>query len=241
MIFVFVTVDFKRLIRIIVIVVLISAAIIAVKLIVSNHGLKTAISQNNRFTLVIDPGHGGIDGGAISDSGLKESDINLAIALKTDALAHFLGINTVMTRSTDTDNSGDKSYSEHDNLVERAKLANSKENAVLISIHQNKFPSSVVSGAEVMYSDNTDSKSLGLITQDNLVTLLDTSNRRVARPAPSELLLTSSVKCPAILVECGFMSNPQEAQRLASNVYQLKIASILACSYIQFLNNTASA
>ena len=92
-----------------------------------------------------------------------------------------------------------------------------------------------------MYSDNTDSKSLGLITQDNLVTLLDTSNRRVARPAPSELLLTSSVKCPAILVECGFMSNPQEAQRLASNVYQLKIASILACSYIQFLNNTASA
>ena len=127
-----------------------------------------------------------------------------------------------------------------DSLVE-VKLANSTENAVLISIHQNKFPSAVVSGAEVMYSDNDDSKALGLITQDNLVTLLDSSNRRVARPAPKELLLTSSVECPTILVECGFMSNPQEVQKLASNDYQLKLAAILAGSYIQFLNNTASA
>ena len=153
----------------------------------------------------------------------------------------FLGIDTVMTRETDTDNSDNKAYSEHDNLVQRIKLANSTENAVLISIHQNKFPSAVVSGAEVMYSDNDDSKALGLITQDNLVTLLDSSNRRVARPAPKELLLTSSVECPTILVECGFMSNPQEVQKLASNDYQLKLAAILAGSYIQFLNNTASA
>lgn len=92
-----------------------------------------------------------------------------------------------------------------------------------------------------MYSDNDDSKALGLITQDNLVTLLDSSNRRVARPAPKELLLTSAVECPTILVECGFMSNPQEVQKLASNDYQLKLAAILAGSYIQFLNNTASA
>ena len=146
-----------------------------------------------------------------------------------------------MTRETDTDNSENKAYSEHDNLVKRAELANSTENAVLISIHQNKFPSAVVSGAEVMYSDNDDSKALGLLTQDNLVALLDTSNRRVARPAPKELLLTSSVECPTILVECGFMSNPQEAQKLASNEYQLKIAAILAGSYIQYLNNTALA
>ena len=237
----FVTIDLKRLIKIVIVVVLLIAAIIFVKLFISSGGLKSVISQDNRSTLVIDAGHGGIDGGAISDSGLKESDINLAIALKTEALAHFLGVDTVMTRETDTDNSENKAYSEHDNLVERAKLANSTENAVLISIHQNKFPSAVVSGAEVMYSDNDDSKALGLITQDNLVTLLDSSNRRVARPAPKELLLTSSVECPTILVECGFMSNPQEVQKLASNDYQLKLAAILAGSYIQFLNNTASA
>lgn len=237
----FVTIDLKRLIKIVLIVALLAAAAVFVKIFVSNGGLKPVISQNSRSTLVLDAGHGGIDGGAISDSGLKESDINLQIALKTEALVRFLGIDTVMTRETDTDNSDNKAYSEHDNLVQRVKLANSTENAVLISIHQNKFPSAVVSGAEVMYSDNDDSKVLGLITQDNLVTLLDSSNRRVARPAPKELLLTSSVECPTILVECGFMSNPQEVQKLASNDYQLKLAAILAGSYIQFLNNTASA
>ncbi len=237
----FVTIDLKRLIKIVLIVALLAAAAVFVKIFVSNGGLKPVISQNSRSTLVLDAGHGGIDGGAISDSGLKESDINLQIALKTEALVRFLGIDTVMTRETDTDNSDNKAYSEHDNLVQRVKLANSTENAVLISIHQNKFPSTVVSGAEVMYSDNDDSKALGLITQDNLVTLLDSSNRRVARPAPKELLLTSSVECPTILVECGFMSNPQEVQKLASNDYQLKLAAILAGSYIQFLNNTASA
>lgn len=237
----FVTIDLKRLIKIVLIVALLAAAAVFVKIFVSNGGLKPVISQNSRSTLVLDAGHGGIDGGAISDSGLKESDINLQIALKTEALVRFLGIDTVMTRETDTDNSDNKAYSEHDNLVQRAKLANSTENAVLISIHQNKFPSAVVSGAEVMYSDNDDSKALGLITQDNLVTLLDSSNRRVARPAPKELLLTSSVECPTILVECGFMSNPQEVQKLASNDYQLKLAAILAGSYLQFLNNTASA
>ena len=237
----FVTIDLKRLIKIVLIVALLAAAAVFVKIFVSNGGLKPVISQNSRSTLVLDAGHGGIDGGAISDSGLKESDINLQIALKTEALVRFLGIDTVMTRETDTDNSDNKAYSEHDNLVQRAKLANSTENAVLISIHQNKFPSAVVSGAEVMYSDNDDSKALGLITQDNLVTLLDSSNRRVARPAPKELLLTSSVECPTILVECGFMSNPQEVQKLASNDYQLKLAAILAGSYIQFLNKTASA
>lgn len=237
----FVTIDLKRLIKIVLLVALLAAAAVFVKIFVSNGGLKPVINQNSRSTLVLDAGHGGIDGGAISDSGLKESDINLQIALKTEALVRFLGIDTVMTRETDTDNSDNKAYSEHDNLVQRAKLANSTENAVLISIHQNKFPSAVVSGAEVMYSDNDDSKALGLITQDNLVTLLDSSNRRVARPAPKELLLTSSVECPTILVECGFMSNPQEVQKLASNDYQLKLAAILAGSYIQFLNNTASA
>ena len=237
----FVTIDLKRLIKIVLIVALLAAAAVFVKIFVSNGGLKPVLNQNSRSTLVLDAGHGGIDGGAISDSGLKESDINLQIALKTEALVRFLGIDTVMTRETDTDNSDNKAYSEHDNLVQRVKLANSTENAVFISIHQNKFPSAVVSCAEVMYSDNDDRKALGLITQDNLVTLLDSSNRRVARPAPKELLLTSSVECPTILVECGFMSNPQEVQKLASNDYQLKLAAILAGSYIQFLNNTASA
>ncbi len=202
---------------------------------------KNALNLSQKATLVIDAGHGGIDGGAISDSGIKESDINLEIALKADAIAQFFGINTVLTRASDTDNSEGKSYSEHNNLVERAEIANSAENAVLISIHQNKFPGELVSGAEVMYSEVEGSKDLGLITQDNMVSQVDPSNRRVARPAPKELLLTSSAKCPSILVECGFMSNPEEVKRLSDDVYQTKIAAVLTASYIQYMNISASA
>ncbi len=188
------------------------------------------------YTLVIDAGHGGVDGGAISADGKKESDINLSIALKLASLSDFMGIDCVMTRDTDSDNSDCGKYSERESLISRAELANSTENALLISIHQNKFPSELVSGAEIMYADTKGSRELGLITQGNMVTVLDPENRRVARPAPAELLLTSSVKCPAILAECGFMSNPTECGKLSTAEYQLKIALALIGSYIQFSN-----
>lgn len=236
----FIAIDFKRFLKIFLLLLLVTAALVFL-IRLTSPDIKDAIKQSRKSTLVIDAGHGGIDGGAISASGIKESDINLAIALKTDEIAQFFGVNTVLTRSSDTDNSEDKTYSEHNNLIARAEIANSAENAVLISIHQNKFPSELVSGAEVMYSAIDGSKELGLITQDNLVSKLDPSNRRVARPAPSELLLTSSAKCPSILVECGFMSNPEEVKCLSDDTYQTKIAAILTASYIQYLNNSASA
>ena len=85
-----------------------------------------------------------------------------------------------------------------------------------------------------MYAQTPESKELGVITQSNMVSALDPENRRVAHSAPSQLLLTSSVNCPAILAECGFMSNPQEAGLLADGTYQTKIAMTLIASYIQF-------
>lgn len=196
--------------------------------------MTAAFGPYGSHTLVIDPGHGGIDGGAVSADGHKESDINLAIALKMSALCDFLGIDSVLTRSSDSDNSADGSYSEHDSLVTRAQIANSAQNAVLISVHQNKFPSEAVSGAEVMYAPIQGSRRLAEIAQESMVNMLDPENRRVARPAPKELLLTASVECPAILAECGFMSNPDEVKRLISDEYQLKIAAALVGSYIQF-------
>ena len=196
------------------------------------------LSANNRYTLVIDAGHGGRDGGAVAESGLKESDVNLEIALKMRDLAAFLGQNCVLTRETDTDFADGGKYSEHDNLVKRAEFTNRTPNAELISVHQNNYPSALVKGAEVMYSLNDDSRVLAEISQYNLVTYLDSENRRVAHPAPENLLLTSSVSCPAILAECGFMSNPDEAEKLATDEYTTKIALILMCSYIQFADKT---
>ena len=185
-------------------------------------------------TLLIDAGHGGVDGGAVAADGLKESDVNLAIALRMSGLCELMGIEHKMTRNADIGGLNRESYSEHDDLVARADMANSISDCVLISVHQNKYPSEIVKGAEVMYAATADSKELGLLTQDNMVTVLDPENRRVAHSAPDELLLTSSVKCPAILAECGFMSNPQEAGLLADGNYQTKIAMTLVASYIQF-------
>ena len=237
MIIVFVSIDLRRVLKITSYVALIVAVLLLVIGLTQKDKIETLSAGTSGYTLVIDAGHGGIDGGAVSASGIKESDINLAIALKTDTIAQLLGINTLMTRTDDTDNSGSAPYSERNNLLQRAKLADSAENGVLISIHQNTFPTANVSGAEVMYAAVAGSELLGDIVQSSLVANADPLNRRVARPAPKELLLTSSVHCPAILVECGFLSNPGEAERLSQNSYQLKLAAVFAASFLQFAEN----
>ncbi len=187
-------------------------------------------------TLVIDPGHGGIDGGAVSDDGTRESDLNLAIALKLRALAEWLGQPVVMTRSDDQIREDYADYSEHEDLVHRTELVNQTPGAVLISIHQNDFPTGQPSGAQVFYANSPGSEELGKRCHANLVALLDPENRRVAAPAPKNLYMTSHVDCPAILAECGFMSNSFDVQKLCGGDYQTAVALILAGSLVQHLN-----
>ncbi len=196
---------------------------------------KSVIGPYSGHTLLIDAGHGGVDGGAVSSNGLKESDVNLSVALKMSGLCELMGIEHKMTRNTDAGCLEAESYSEHNDLAARADMANAIDNCVLISVHQNKYPSELVRGAEVMYASTQGSRELGLLMQDNMVRVLDPENRRVAHGAPEELLLTSSVSCPAVLAECGFLSNPQEAALLADADYQTKIAVTLVASYIQFI------
>lgn len=231
----FITVKLKKLILIIaVLVVLIAAIIVLLVGCGKSDTAETAVLGNTTATLVIDPGHGGIDGGAVSESGVKESDINLAISDKMSCLADFLGVRYVKTVEADAVSGESAGYSEHENLVSRAKLVNSTENAVLISVHQNEYPNELVKGAEVMYADTDGSRNLAESVQSLLVSQLDPENRRVFRPAPQELLLTRSINCPGVLVECGFLSNPSEAEKLASGDYQMKIAAILVASYMNF-------
>lgn len=230
----FVSIKLEKLLRALIILVLLAIATVFVISLSKGDRVETYADDEPRYVLILDPGHGGIDGGAVSADGVKESDINLSIALKMRTLSDFLGVETVMTRETDTDNSVGGSYSEHNNLLARAELANSVSGGVLISIHQNTYPSPQPKGAETIYAASNESKRLGIIAQDDLVAVLDRDNRRVARPAPESLLLTSSVKCPAILVECGFMSNPDELTLLRQDGYQLKIAFALMCSFLRF-------
>jgi len=185
--------------------------------------------------LVIDPGHGGMDGGAISIDGSRESDINLDIALKLRAISQFCGIETVMTREDDSSSADMAVYSEHQDLVHRVSIANSTDGAVLLSIHQNCYPTSQPSGAQVLYADNEASKTLANLIQNDLVRCLDPQNRRLAEPANSKLYLTAQAKCPAVLVECGFMSSETERAKLFDAEYQKKIAEGIANGIERFL------
>lgn len=191
-------------------------------------------AADNRVTLVIDAGHGGIDGGAVSAAGVKESEINLAIATRLNSLAELYGVRTHMTRVDDSSKSATEGYSEHEDLVRRVEEINSAPNGILISIHQNCYPTSQPSGAQVLYSAYTGGEQLGKLCHANLITYLDPSNRRVAEPASKGLYITAHAKCPAILVECGFMSNQGDVEKLCDREYQTALASVLLASFLQY-------
>lgn len=186
--------------------------------------------------LVIDPGHGGIDGGAVAFNGVRESDINLAISLKLRDLADFCGVVTAMTRTDDVSRVSYAQYSEHEDLVRRAALANETPNAVLLSIHQNTFPTSQPFGAQVLYAPGDKSRVFGETIQNLLVSALQPSNRRVAGPAPKSLYLTAHVNCPAVLVECGFLSNLNDLELLGQDGFQSSLAAVLLAAYLRCFN-----
>lgn len=197
-------------------------------------------AKSDSYTLIIDPGHGGIDGGALSADGTKESDINLSIGLKLRALAEFYGQDNAMTRQDDSTISSTENYSEHDDLVNRAQIVNSAVNPVLISIHQNCFPTGQPSGPQVIYSSSDSSENLGKLTHQNLISSLYPDNRRVAEPASSKLYVLNHVSCPAILVECGFMSNLSDMGRLSDSSYQTSLSAVLMASYLQYKIGTSN-
>lgn len=188
-------------------------------------------------TLVIDAGHGGIDGGAVGADGSRESDINLAIALRLQAVSAFCGQSAVMTRTDDSRGADALSYSEHEELVYRTQVVNATPNAVLLSIHQNCYPTAQPSGAQVLYSSNGKSEDFGRLMHDNIVSSLDPQNRRVAEPDKNRLYILSNVDCPAILVECGFVSNHSDITKLTDSRYQTALSTVLMASYLQFIHS----
>ena len=189
--------------------------------------------------LILDAGHGGEDGGASSASGSKESDINLNIVLKTEALMAFLGVRTELTRSEDRSIHSGKASTIHEkkvsDLKNRVELVNSISDAMLISVHQNYFTDARYSGAQVFYNGGDVSRQWGEGTQEILRQVLDPDNDRAAKVIPDNVYLFSHISCPAILVECGFLSNGEEASLLLTDTYQRKISLALAGAYLQEL------
>ncbi len=197
-------------------------------------------SGETQRMLVIDAGHGGEDGGAQGENGLLESNINLEIALRMEALARFCGVPVCMTRSTREIDYPPELQKTAERKVwdqkQRVALLHEKSPAVLVSIHQNKYPHQSPYGPQVLYAEGEDSRGLGELMHDLLTQKLCPENRRVAAPIAKEIYLTRMADCPAVLVECGFLSNPAEAEKLASPEYQTKLACTLLCAYTQYFS-----
>ena len=189
--------------------------------------------------LILDAGHGGEDGGASSASGSRESDINLNIVLKTEALMAFLGVRTELTRSEDRSMHSEGASTLHEkkvsDLKNRVGFVNSIPDVMLISVHQNYFTDSRYSGAQVFFNGGDVSRQWGEGTQEILRQVLDPDNDRAAKAIPDNVYLFSHISCPAILVECGFLSNGEEASLLLTDTYQRKISLALAGAYLQEL------
>lgn len=184
-------------------------------------------------TYIIDAGHGGEDGGAISVTGTSESHINLAIALKLEQLFALYGHCPVLTRTEDISIYDQGSETLHEKKVSdiynRVALIESTPNAVLLSIHQNSYPDSQYDGFQVFYAPTDSSQTLAEAVQTSLKTHLNPENSREVKEIYDTVYLLNHITCPAILVECGFLTNPEEAEKLETDSYQMQLAaSILA-------------
>lgn len=197
----------------------------------------SASSLKEGRIVILDAGHGGEDGGASSAGGSRESDINLNIVLKTEALMAFLGVRTELTRDQDRSIYSEGASTLHEkkvsDLKNRVELINSVPDAMLISVHQNYFTDSRYCGAQVFYTGGDVSRQWGEGTQEVLRKVLDSGNDRAAKMIPDTIYLFSHISCPAILVECGFLSNGEEASLLMTDTYQRKISLALAGAYLQ--------
>ena len=193
--------------------------------------LKVNAEENNKV-IVIDPGHGGIDGGAKSENGVIEKDINLSISLKTKAALESKGYKVIMTRSEDVGlyTEGKKVREKKiEDLGNRVKIKKENKCDAFISIHQNMFPQKNCKGAQVWSANNEPSQKLGKIIQQKFKEEVDQNNKREAKVAKKEYkILNDGYEGASVIVECGFLSNPEECELLGKEDYQNKIANTLA-------------
>ena len=189
--------------------------------------------------VIIDAGHGGEDGGATSCNGISESKTNLEIALKLEDLMHLLGVQTHMIRRTDCSvaTSGNTiSARKMSDLKERVRIINETNRSLLLSIHQNTYPDSIYHGAQVFYSKKSESEALAKKLQSAFVSTVNIGSNRKIKPA-NGIYLMDHINCTGVLIECGFISNPEEASLLNCREYQLKLCAVIAASVSQFVNS----
>ena len=197
-------------------------------------------SADEKITVVIDPGHGGRDGGAVGDDGTLEKELNLAVALKLKSILESADIHVIMTRETDIElASPDSPHKKADDLKARLELAQNQKNALFVSIHMNKFPIEKYRGLQVYYSENhTESLTLAQTIQNAAQNALQNTAERKVKPAGDSIYLMSHLEIPSVLVECGFLSNPEECEKLCEKEYQKELSFSIVCGIIDYITKS---
>ena len=207
----------------------------------SVNAVKETEQNANQPIVIIDAGHGGFDGGAVAEDGTVEKDINLSIALYLREYLSVFDIKTIMIRETDcsVEDDGLNTIRQRktSDLHNRMKLMEETDNAIFISIHQNKYPDGKYSGTQVFYSPKTkeESQALAQTIQDCVINTLQKDNKRQIKESGTSVYLMYNAVKPAVLVECGFLSNYEETNKLKAPEYQKKIAFCIAVGIQKYL------
>lgn len=203
------------------------------------------VTQKRYPTVIIDAGHGGEDGGAVGVNGILEKDLNLSIALALYEMLCSRGIPARLTRTDDTllyDR--DTNYQGHKkalDMVARLAISEEYESAIFVSIHMNSFTQSKYSGLQVYYSENdARSHALAELIQSLAVTNLQPENNRKTKPSDGNIYLLDKISHPAVLVECGFLSNNEECTLLCTSEYQNRLVLTLFSSILKYFEACAN-
>lgn len=219
------------------------AIVIAITFGMSKMATQVSVVQQQQIrpVIIIDAGHGGMDGGTTSCTGVSESKINLQIALRVNDLLRILGYETVLTRNEDVSLStqGDTIRAQKtSDLKNRVELVNQQNNAVLLSIHQNHFDQSRYAGPQVFFAPTGDSETLAKQMQQQLNSSLAPDSKRTCKRADGVYLM-EHIDATGILIECGFLSNPAEEQKLQQAEYQKKLCCVIASQMANYLESAA--
>lgn len=199
-------------------------------------------SGKEKYTIVIDAGHGGEDSGAIGVNGIYEKDINLKIAKDLEKMLRAAGCRVIMTRTEDrlmyTEEQNIKGQKKVYDLKNRLDKAQSQDNPILVSIHMNNFTSSKYKGLQVYYSkNNAESKNIADIIQKTVKERLQPDNERQTKGAGSEIYILGHAEIPAVLIECGFLSNYEECEKLSEKDYQIELSFTIFCGIMNYIED----
>lgn len=200
--------------------------------------LKENGTKETRHTIVIDPGHGGNDPGKVGINSALEKDVNLAIALKLKKYLEQEDMEVVMTRQEDKGlyEETDSNKKVHD-MKNRLAIMEGVKPALVVSVHQNSYPEESVSGVQVFYyRDSAEGKKAALLMQEQMIATLQPTKERAAKENSTYYILKKTT-VPTIIVECGFLSNREEADRLTSEDYQERVAWAIHLGIMRYINS----